>query len=132
MSLHALEEVDRIYHGLAKEFKVGADASVNLSDSEYDTNIRRSLAEGLLYQMAYDAADNPKGRVLNTYRTVHDNQPALLQSASVLVNNKDDHFIVFSKYVHTGKQHLQDVTAIDPAWIIVRLAFLHSFPECHY
>lgn len=123
LSLAALGEVNSLYRNILEMFDLANMDSVEFLDPSYDKNIRWALAEGLCYQVAYDGAKNPKGRTTDLYRTINDNQPALLSATSVLANNQDVHWVVFSEYVHTGKQYLQGVTAINPEWLIVRLPY---------
>jgi pre-mRNA-splicing factor ATP-dependent RNA helicase DHX15/PRP43 len=76
------------------------------------------LAVGLFIQTAIrvDGDDN--------YKTIHDNQHALLHRDSALCSRKYE-WVVYSTFLQTSKQFLTTVTAIEPEWIMVSL---HSVP----
>lgn len=57
---------------------------------------------------------------LDAYRTVHENAPGLLQGSSVLVAGNYE-WIVYDKYFSPGKYYIQTTTAVNAAWLAVRL-----------
>lgn len=90
-------------------------SKIQFSHPEYYNNIRRSLARGLFIQSAIHHKDD-------VYKTVHENQEALLHAHSALVSGKHE-WVVWTDLTITGKQYLQTVTAVESEWIEV---FLHS------
>lgn len=88
------------------------------SDPDFGLKIRRSLAAGFYHKAAYL---DRRG----TYKTVHDNQPVLLDPDSCLVGEKYG-WAICDHISFTGVQYMKYVTAIDPVWIVVSCGFVLS------
>ncbi|KAF7539365.1 hypothetical protein G7Z17_g12431 [Cylindrodendrum hubeiense] len=81
--------------------------------ANYDINIRKALARSFFYHSALHC----ETRGDDVYTTVHDNHPAGIHPDSSLVGINHE-WIIYDRFIYTGKQYMQIVTAIDPEWIV--------------
>ncbi|KAI0125863.1 P-loop containing nucleoside triphosphate hydrolase protein [Xylariales sp. AK1849] len=112
LSFRVLEEVEQTRAQLKRHFDpreiFGSNA---FSHPDYSTNILKALALGLFNQSAIKMSGDE-------YRTVHDNQPALLHAESALVGAPDK-WVVYNTFTKPGAKHfIQTVSAIEPEWIM--------------
>ncbi|KAL6404864.1 putative pre-mrna splicing factor rna helicase protein [Ilyonectria robusta] len=86
--------------------------AANFGDPACHTNIRKALARSFFYRSAIysDKGDD-------IYATVHDNWPAGIHPESSLVGVNHE-WVIFGEFVHTGRQYIQNITAVDPDWLI--------------
>lgn len=124
LSGRVLEEVLRIREqllALARGFLVGGPRTTPFGDEIYDTNIRKALAQSFFHQAALFA-----GKGDDIYVTVHDNHSAGIHPESALVKSNYE-WVIYNKFIYSGKQHMQTVTAVDPAWLIVSTSNSSTF-----
>lgn len=90
--------------------------AANFGNLACHTNIRKALARSFFYRSAIysDKGDD-------IYATVHDSWPAGIHPESSLVGINHE-WVIFSEFVHTGRQYMQNITAVDPEWLIVRFS----------
>jgi pre-mRNA-splicing factor ATP-dependent RNA helicase DHX15/PRP43 len=79
----------------------------------YFTNIRKALTLSFFTQTAilFDKDHD-------IYRTVHENNSALLHPDSALLKGGHE-WVLYHDFLLTGKPYMQVVTVIDPEWIVV-------------
>jgi HrpA-like RNA helicase len=92
---------------------MGRLTSTSVSDEDFENKILKALARGLVYQTAFKMSED------DSYRTTHDNQAVLLHPDSVPTAGVPAEWVVYHKFVLTGKQYLTCVSAIDPVWLVV-------------
>jgi pre-mRNA-splicing factor ATP-dependent RNA helicase DHX15/PRP43 len=124
LSSHVLEEVLLIgqqLQGIACQFLGESVRATPFVDENYDTNIRKALAQSFFHQSAFYT-----GKDDDIYVTVNDNYEAGIHPESALVKSNYE-WIIYNTFVHAGKQYIQTVTAVDPAWLIVRASDSSNF-----
>jgi pre-mRNA-splicing factor ATP-dependent RNA helicase DHX15/PRP43 len=113
LSHSTLEEVYKIRMQVQSQLDPKRElVSSAFEDPNYMTNIRKALALGLFNQTAFMEPGE------DAYKTIHDNQHALLHAGSALVG-AEHQWVVYSSFLTSGKSYLTTVTAIEPEWIMV-------------
>ncbi|CAM1506325.1 Fc.00g059660.m01.CDS01 [Cosmosporella sp. VM-42] len=115
LSRHVLDEVNRKreeLEGIAKGPLGGDLKACGYSDGTPIANIRKALARSFFYQSAIYM--NP---VDDIYKTVHGNQTTGLLPESCLVGMKDE-WVIYDAFIHTTRQYIRNVTALDPDCLI--------------
>ncbi|XEU95407.1 hypothetical protein FSHL1_000691 [Fusarium sambucinum] len=84
--------------------------TTGLFDDEYDTNIAKALARGLVHNIAFHEHSD-------IYMTVHDNFPTMLSADSCLVSMEHE-WVVFNSIFHVRASFLKIATAVKPEWLI--------------
>lgn len=85
----------------------------DFGNENYDINIRKALARSFFYHSALHC----EKRGDDIYTTVHGNHPAGIHPDSSLVGINHE-WVIYDTFIHTGRQYIQIVTAIDPEWIV--------------
>ncbi|KAM5383542.1 hypothetical protein ACJZ2D_001991 [Fusarium nematophilum] len=90
----------------------------------YFTRILKALARSMFWRVAIRDPGNKaaKGGAIikndqNLYRAVHGNHPAGLHPDSALVGIKHE-WVIFDAFMHSGKQYMETVTAVELEWLI--------------
>ncbi|RYP07554.1 hypothetical protein DL765_009121 [Monosporascus sp. GIB2] len=110
----AMEEVLTIRRHVVETLvkKYGKDFVTGTPFGDFpDVNIRKSLAMGLFHQTAI------KHKGEDVYRTIHQNQDALLHPESGLIKAGHE-WVVYNSFVLSSKQYLHVVTAVEPEWLV--------------
>jgi pre-mRNA-splicing factor ATP-dependent RNA helicase DHX15/PRP43 len=116
LNRRVLDEVlnirDQLY-GPACRFLLGGLRSTPFSDEAYAYNIRKALARSFFHQSAFYTGDG------DLYTTVHNNYPAGIHLESGLIGCQHQ-WVIFNNFIYSDKQYIQNVTAVDPTWLMVR------------
>jgi pre-mRNA-splicing factor ATP-dependent RNA helicase DHX15/PRP43 len=114
LSMQILEEVCQIREGLMAYLRSTNKRlnSTPFKDPNYAANIRKALALGHFLKTAIKFKDTN----YDVYKTVPGNHAALLHQESTQVGERPE-WVVYGRFIHTGKQYIQHVTVIDPRWI---------------
>jgi pre-mRNA-splicing factor ATP-dependent RNA helicase DHX15/PRP43 len=116
LNRRVLDEVlkirDQLY-GPACQLLLGGLRSTPFGDETYADNIRKALARSFFHQSAFHTGDG------DLYTTVHDNCPAGIHPESGLIDCQHQ-WVIFNSFIYSGKQYIQNVTAVDPTWLMVR------------
>ncbi|KPM39172.1 hypothetical protein AK830_g7385 [Neonectria ditissima] len=114
--VRVVNEVIRIRKQVKAQVEQLLDASLRTSDfsqKNYSINIRKALARSFFYHSALHS----ETRGDDMYTTVHNNHPAGIHPHSALIGCNHE-WVIYSDFIHTGKQYIQTVTAIDAEWIV--------------
>jgi pre-mRNA-splicing factor ATP-dependent RNA helicase DHX15/PRP43 len=114
-----MNETERVRKQLTDNFKRVAEAKwdvVPYDHPNYFANLRRALALSFFNQMAMSMG----GR--DYYTTANKGQPALLHPDSAMVEGdkpyqRNPQWVVFTEFGQSGKQYIENVTAIEPEWV---------------
>lgn len=82
--------------------------------AEYVDVIKQILLRAGFLHIAVKDPKDPSGQ---TYRTLEENQPALVHPASVINRGYKHDFIFYDKFIDSGKPYLMDATGFDPDWL---------------
>ncbi|KAF7543821.1 hypothetical protein G7Z17_g10425 [Cylindrodendrum hubeiense] len=111
-TLEEVIQIRRQLKGIA-ETMLGGPLKVAPFDANYKVIIRKALARGFYYRSAIKCEDQGS----DIYVTVHGNHPAGIHPGSGLVGVNHE-WVVYDTFLYTGKQYIQNVTAVDPDWLI--------------
>ncbi|KAF4984239.1 hypothetical protein FZEAL_527 [Fusarium zealandicum] len=114
LSRRVLEEACRIRLQLktpVSQVLRAALRSTSFGLDDYELKIRKALARSFFYRSAFRQPG------LDLYKMVHDSHPAGIHPDSALVGQGHE-WVIFDAFIHTGKQYMQNTTAVDPDWLV--------------
>lgn len=119
LNIQALEDAE----GERAELGAFLEDTCKITPSRASITDMTSVRKALAVAFCTHAAIHRSG---DTYRTVHENTPALLSPHSSLVGSNYE-WVVYTVFRTTGgKQYLEIATAINAEWLVVSLFQNHS------